>query len=88
MPSGYPAPPLTVVCQNPSQACWGKAIEAEEAVSEVRVSRSRVGGFRGCSLTTSWLQRLARGILSNPGRRRACFSRGGALQWQGLVESA
>lgn len=30
----------------------------------MRVSRARVGGFQGCSLTTSWLQRLARGILS------------------------
>lgn len=25
MPSGYPVPPWTALCPNPSQACWAKA---------------------------------------------------------------
>jgi hypothetical protein len=41
--------------------------DSDEAVGQVRASRTRVGGFQGCSLTISWLQRLARGIFSHPG---------------------
>jgi hypothetical protein len=51
---------------------------SEEGVSEVRASCARVGGFQGCSLTTSWLQRLVRGILSQlgAGARRKSSHRG------------
>jgi hypothetical protein len=37
----------------------GERPGADGEVREVRASRSRVGGHQGCSLTTSWLQRLS-----------------------------
>lgn len=45
----------------------GRRPDSDEAVGQVRASRTRVGGFQGCSLTLSWLQRLARDIFSHPG---------------------
>lgn len=66
MPSGYPMPLKSCCAQSQHKRVEGRP-DADEVVREVRASRARVDGFQGCSLTTSWLQRLVRGILSHPG---------------------
>jgi len=61
--------PLGRCCVGTQHKRVGGRPDSEEAVSLVRAWRARVGGFQGCSLTISWLQRLARGIFSHPGHR-------------------
>jgi hypothetical protein len=69
MPSGYPAPTWTTLFRTQHKRA-GRGAGWERAVSQVRASRSRIAGFHGCSLKTSRLQRLVRGIFSSLGRRR------------------
>jgi hypothetical protein len=64
--TGYPASPRVFTVPNPVRACWARAA-IEGAIRLVRARRSRMVGSRGCSLTTSRLQRLVRGILSASG---------------------
>lgn len=62
MPSGYPASPRSFVVPNPVRACWAQG--SDRRGGQVGESRSLVNEWiHGCSLTTSRLQRLARGIL-------------------------
>jgi hypothetical protein len=57
-------------CSEPSTGVLGARAAIEGEVRPVRVGRSRMGGSHGCSLTTSRLQRLARGILCGVGTIR------------------
>jgi hypothetical protein len=68
MPSGYSAPPLTSLFR-PQYKRTEQGPGLDEEVRTVRALRSRVDGFQGCLLTTSRLQRLARGIFSTIGPR-------------------
>jgi hypothetical protein len=54
----------------PQHGRAGQRAAIEGAVRLVRASRSRMGGSHGCSLTTSRLQRLVRGILCGVGQAR------------------
>lgn len=66
--TGYPASSRIFIVTNPVRACWATAV-IEGEISLVRARRSRMVGSRGCSLTTSRLQRLVRSILSAMGPR-------------------
>lgn len=61
----------------PKPARAGRATAASEgAIRLVRVSRSRMVGSRGCSLTTSRVQRLVRGTLSATGSSASASEHG------------